>query len=485
MLFNSLQFAAFFVAVTGSYFAIPHKYRWGLLLGASCLFYMAFVPYYILILGFIILVDYVAGRLIENATNGRQRRVYLLCSIVANVGILVFFKYFHFLSGNLAGLSQLLGWNYAEATLAIILPIGLSFHTFQAMSYTIEVFRGRQKAERHLGIYALYVMFYPQLVAGPIERPQHMLHQFRQNQVFDYLRVTEGLKLMVWGLFKKVMIADRLAPIVDQVYRDPSNASGPGILLATVLFAFQIFSDFSGYSDIAVGAAKVMGFTLLRNFQRPYFATSIPEFWRHWHISLSTWFRDYLYIPLGGSKTGFWRWQFNIAIVFVLSGLWHGASWNFVIWGAIHAAYMIFANITTRLRVISFGAIGPPRFPRITRPLQVAGTFGLVCFAWIFFRAPTTSDALSVISQLPSGWGQLLSSGRLGMNLPYDELFVASIAVVVVEIVHLLQIRGSVSTMLARQPALVRWTLYTAAIVAILIFGKIYDQPQQFIYFQF
>ena len=321
MLFNSFEFALFFPIVTILYFLLPHKHRWWLLLAASAYFYMVFVPSYILILGVTIVVDYFAGILIEREQSPKRKKYFLLASLIANIGFLAFFKYFNFLNTNIDALANLIGWNYSLPNLEIILPIGLSFHTFQAMSYTIEVFRGNQKVERHFGIYALYVMFYPQLVAGPIERPQNMLHQFHEEHSFDYQRVTDGLKLMTWGLFKKVVIADRLAPLVSEYYNNPQGFSGPELALGTVLFAVQIYGDFSGYSDIAIGAAQVMGFKLMTNFKRPYWALSISEFWKRWHISLSTWFRDYLYIPLGGNRVPFWRWQFNLLNVFLVSGL--------------------------------------------------------------------------------------------------------------------------------------------------------------------
>ena len=268
MLFNSWQFFIFFPVVTTLYFIIPHKYRWFLLLTASCVFYAAFVPAYLLILGATIIVDYVAGIFIEK-NNGKRRLFYLVISIVANVGVLAFFKYFNFFNDSVVSLAHFIGWNYPIGSLKILLPIGLSFHTFQAMSYTIEVYRGHQKAERNLGIYALYVMFYPQLVAGPIERPQNMIHQFYEKHYFEYQRVVDGLKVMAWGLFKKAVIADRLSILVDQVYNNPTEFSGFPLILATVLFAFQIYCDFSGYSDMAIGAAQVMGFKLMDNFNRP------------------------------------------------------------------------------------------------------------------------------------------------------------------------------------------------------------------------
>ncbi len=298
MLFNSLEFALFFPFVTLLYFVLPHRVRWALLLGASAWFYMAFVPVYILILGFTILVDYVAGLLIENAA-GRRRGWYLALSVLANVGVLAVFKYWNFLATNVNDVFLLFDPQIQVPLLALLLPIGLSFHTFQAMSYTIEVYRGTQPAERNLGIYALYVLFYPQLVAGPIERPQNLLHQFREVHQFDADRVFAGLSRMLAGLFKKLVIADRLAIVVNGVYGDPTAYSAGTLLLATWLYAVQIYCDFSGYSDIALGAANVMGFTLMENFDRPYFATSIGDFWRRWHISLSTWFKDYLYVPLG------------------------------------------------------------------------------------------------------------------------------------------------------------------------------------------
>ncbi|MEI9935338.1 MAG: MBOAT family O-acyltransferase [Ferruginibacter sp.] len=302
---------------------MPHKFRWILLLTASCIFYMAFVPVYILILIFTIINDYIAGIIIENAQN-KKRKLFLVLSIVSNVGVLAFFKYYNFFIENVnALLHSLHVTTYSVPLLSILLPIGLSFHTFQAMGYTIEVYRGNQKAERHFGIYALYVMFYPQLVAGPIERPQNLLHQFWEKHSFSSQRLLDGLRLMLWGFFKKVVIADRLALYVNAVFNFPGNYHYLNLIIATLFFTIQIYCDFSGYSDIAIGAAKTMGFDLMTNFNRPYFSKNIQEFWAKWHISLSTWFKDYLYIPLGGNRVKVSRMYLNIAIVFLVSGLWH------------------------------------------------------------------------------------------------------------------------------------------------------------------
>lgn len=488
MLFNSWQFLLFFPLVTGLYFALPHRFRWMLLLAASAVFYMTFVPAYILILAFTILVDYGAGRLISGA-EGAKRRLWLALSLVTNLGILGFFKYFNFFNDTVRGFSTLLHWNYPIGTLAIVLPIGLSFHIFQSLSYTIEVYRGHQQPERHLGIYALYVMFYPQLVAGPIERPQNLLHQFREEMRFDPQRVTAGLQRMLWGLFKKVVVADRLAALVNPIFDHPHGYGGLPLVLAVVLFAVQIYCDFSGYSDIAIGAAQVMGFKLMENFRQPYFATSIREFWTRWHISLSTWFRDYLYIPLGGNRVPKWRWNLNLFVVFLLSGLWHGANWTFVAWGALHGAYLVAGIWTQPLRRRWAEWLGIARWPALQRAWQVGVTFSLVCLAWIFFRAASLADAWAILTHLPVGLGdQLASPAALASTLKCFKASRAELSLVVAVVaavfgVQWLQRRGSVRALLSRQPAAFRWAVYQALVLALVVFG-VYEN-QAFIYFQF
>jgi len=482
MLFNSPAFALFFPVVTAGYFLLPHRWRWLWLLAASCYFYMAFVPAYILILLFTIAVDYGAGILIERSTDPRRRQLLLACSIVANVGVLAVFKYAGFLDANLAALARWLGWNYSLHALGLVLPIGLSFHTFQAMSYVIEVYRGRQPAERHLGIYALYVLFYPQLVAGPIERPQNLLPQFHQPQVFDQARVTAGLQLMAWGLFKKVVVADRLAVLVDAVYKQPTQYHGIPLIAATYAFAYQIYCDFSGYSDIAIGSAQVMGIRLMTNFRQPYQARSIAEFWQRWHISLSTWFRDYLYIPLGGNRGGRWRWAFNIMVVFLVSGLWHGANWTYVLWGAIHGAYMVAGQALRPLGARLLTAWGrTARSLRLAAALQTLVTFHLVLLAWVFFRANTVTDAVHVLRHALSGL-ELRGGYGIGGGGAY-ELAVAACAILAMEWVQFRQRRGSVRAQLSRWPAPARWAAYYALVLAILMFGKF--QIRDFVYFQF
>jgi alginate O-acetyltransferase complex protein AlgI len=485
MLFNSFTFLIFFPVVATIYFVLPHRFRWAWLLGASCYFYMAFIPIYILILFFTIAIDYVAGILIENAT-GKRRKWYLVMSIVANVGVLAVFKYFNFLSANVHAIAEVFHWPYGIAPLNIILPIGLSFHTFQAMSYTIEVYRGNQKAERHLGIYALYVMFFPQLVAGPIERPQNLLHQFYEKHEVDYDRIASGLKRMAWGLFMKVVIADRLARYVNVVYNDPKSFLGLTTIIATVFFAFQIYCDFAGYSHMAIGAAEVMGFKLMRNFDRPYLSRSISEFWGRWHISLSSWFRDYVYIPLGGNRVARSRWYYNLFITFLLSGLWHGANWTFVIWGALNGFYLIFSLITTDLRAAVAKAVGLAQRPRLHNVVRILITFGLTTFAWIFFRAHNLTDALHVISaslHLPVRH-QILPDILRGEKITEAE--VAFDFFVIAGLMWFEAQRGAVSVAekFRAQPAWVRWPAYYAVCMSIWLLGVSGDS-QAFIYFQF
>jgi len=468
MLFNSIQFLIFFPVVTILYFLLPHALRWILLLTASCVFYMAYIPYYILILAFTICVDYVAGISIENA-EGRRRKLFLVISLISNIGILAFFKYFNFLNDNLTELGHLLHQPFGLQHLSILLPIGLSFHTFQAMSYTIEIYRGNQKAERHFGIFSLYVMFYPQLVAGPIERPQNLLHQFREKHSFDYGRVSDGLKLMLWGFFKKVVIADRLANYVDQVYGNPAGYHGLPIIIATIFFAFQIYCDFSGYTDIAIGAAQVMGFHLMDNFNRPYFSASISEFWRRWHISLSSWFRDYMYISLGGNRVTIPRWYFNLFITFIVSGLWHGANWTFIIWGALNGFYIIMEQVLKPVRL---------KLPKI-KALNILITFILIDFAWIFFRASSLQNAKLVIKNM----FHFANGGLLWAIFDKYDFYICVVSILFMEWVHYLERHNKMRHFFNDKPLVFRWSMYIGILWFIWVYGVF--GAREFIYFTF
>jgi len=512
MLFNSVAFLIFFPVVTTAYFLIPHRFRWMLLLAASCYFYMAFIPKYIFILLVTITVDYFAGLGLERF-EGRKKRWILMASILTNIGMLAFFKYFNFANENLTMLAKFIGWNYPIHSLSIILPIGLSFHTFQSLSYTIEVYRGHQKAEHHFGYLALYVMYYPQLVAGPIERPQNILHQLHTEQRFEYQRVTDGLKWMAWGMFKKVVVADRMVLFVNPVYNDPTHHSGPALVFATLAFAIQIYCDFSGYSDIAFGSAQVMGIRLMKNFSHPYFADSISEFWRRWHISLSTWFRDYVYIPLGGNRVAKPRWAFNLFITFLISGLWHGADWTYIIWGALHGSYFVLSAQTEPFWKSLSALIRLDRLPRLKTAISTLITFSLVTFAWIFFRAASLRDALYIVRHLVSGWpSYLVQSGHifreslqtaadLGLYSVVNAVFtilrpltdesrtviaLTALALIILVVIEVLQYRGNFLEQLHQKPIYLRRIVYASLIAMILIFGTSYASVQQaFIYFQF
>ena len=465
MIFNSVHFLLFFFIVTLAYFSLGWAGRWKLLLFSSCYFYMVFKPEYILILFFTIIIDYFAGIWIEKA-EGTNRKRLLIISLISNIGILAFFKYSYFFQQNISFLL----WGIANPNpiFDFLLPIGLSFHTFQAMSYTIEVYRGNQKSEKHFGIYALYVMFYPQLVAGPIERPQNILPQFHVLQKFDYEKVKSGLMQMAWGFFKKVVIADRLAIVVDYAYSNPNQQNGLTLLMATFFYTFQIYCDFSGYSDIALGAARVMGFELMENFKNPYFAKSISEFWRRWHISLSTWFRDYLYIPLGGNRKGEWRQYFNQFLVFTVSGLWHGAKWTFVIWGILHGLFLIIASLRDKFFHHDF-------LPKnmIGKIINLTSTFILVMFAWIFFRVKELSDAKIIFSKI----SHLSIHDALQTPLNTNELIFCVLLIIG------LMFKERFYFYISTKNSLQFYTIFTGLAISCYFLGVF--NSNQFIYFQF
>jgi alginate O-acetyltransferase complex protein AlgI len=491
MLFNSTEFFIFFPVVVTLYFFTSANRRWIVLLLASYYFYASWKPAYTIILMVSTLVDYFSSRAMGKFGDEEKnkRKPYLFISLLSNLSILLLFKYYNFFNDSAAGVASALNMTYAMPAFQLLLPMGISFYTFQTMSYSIDVYHGRIKPERHLGIFALFVTFFPQLVAGPIERAGNLLGQLHQNHDFSYNRVVAGLRRMAWGFFKKIMIADNLALMVNQVYNNPSEFDGISFFIATVFFAFQIYCDFSGYSDIAIGAAQVMGFRLMENFRSPYFAKSISEFWGRWHISLSTWFRDYLYIPLGGNRVLKWRWYYNLFITFLVSGLWHGANWTFVIWGGLHGFYLVFAIVTAKQRDSLVKATGLANNPWLLKWAQVLTVFALVCFSWIFFRANSLSDALFIIGQMAGSLGNLNSilsldiSHAVFMDQGLKVFGVSVLSILLMETVHLIQRNGSVSQLIMQRPAWIRWSVYYMAIIAVLLFGQFGNQ--EFIYFQF
>jgi len=475
----SSNFLVFFFFVFILYFYLSPRVRWLLLLVSSYVFYMlSGRPEFSILIFLLTALNFYLGISMGKCQGKAKRKALLVLSIVITAGTLVVFKYISFFADFLRVLDLPL------PHIKFVLPLGLSFYTFKIMNYMIDVFRGKKTPEKHFGYFALYVAFFPQLLAGPIDRATKLIPQFYEKIAFDYPRVIDGLKLILWGLFQKMVIADNLAAVVNPVFDNPSSYDGAVHAIATVFFAFQIYCDFSGYSDIAIGAALSLGFKSMKNFERPYFAQSIPEFWRRWHISLSTWFRDYLYIPLGGNRTSSWRWHINLLIVFVVSGLWHGANWTFVIWGTIHGAFYILSVATEGLRNKIVHTIGLQKIPGIHKAIRAILTFLLVSVAWIFFRAETISQAIYMIRQIASGWSNLFTSDILApLSSVRFELLVGVGSVIFLILVHILHGKGNIGAMLARKPMWARWLVYYAGILSILFFGNL--QTSKFIYFQF
>lgn len=491
MLFDSIPFVIFFVFVFFLYFTISFKWQRMLLLVASSYFYMAFIPQYILVLFFLITIDYILGIKIERSF-GRTRTLFLIISIVTNVGTLFFFKYFNFFNQNIATLANALHWNYSLESLAIILPIGLSFHTFQSLAYIFEVYKGRFNAERNFLTYSLYVMFFPQLVAGPIERPANLLPQLRIAHEFNYNMAISGLKLMLWGFFKKIVIANNLAVLVDFVYGHLDTSNGSVVLLTVFTFAIVLYADFSGYSDIAIGSARMLGIELMQNFRQPYFSKSIAELWRRWHISLSSWFKDYVYYPLVWNKKEWGAsWMYcAIVITFILTGVWHGAGWNFIVMGLLFGLFICFGSWTKKPREKLWDIVGIKSDCAYRIIIGASTTFTLTAFTWIFFRADNLTQALLVIKQLFTNWGNGAFNYLTCTNycafyeigIGRKTLLIAGISIAIMFIYELFQ-ELPISLPKIFDSRIMRWSLYYAFILWILFAGLF--APMTFIYFQF
>lgn len=495
MLFNSIEFIVFFSIVFFAYWCLPFRYRWMFLLASSYYFYMSWNPFYIVLILASTCADYVCARGIHSSSAIVKKRLYLVGSLVVNLGLLFSFKYYNFFRRTVESLGRMFQLSIDLPVLTLVLPVGISFYTFQTLSYTIDVYNGKREPVNHFGIFALYVSFFPQLVAGPIERSTRLIPQFFEEIDFDYEEVTGGLKIMVWGLFKKVVIADRLAMLSDSVFNDPQVfTSGFPFWLATYFFAFQIYCDFSGYSDIAIGAAQMMGINLMDNFNRPYFSKTIPEFWRRWHISLSTWFRDYLYIPLGGKEVTLKQWHVNILLVFVVSGLWHGANWTFVVWGLFHGMlYLFYRGVNNYFGHLKDWVTNDVLL-FCWKSLSVFICFQLVSISWIFFRANNIRDSFYILNHLftdltkympgfggTSNFIYLLNFGKLGMGKFH--FFIAIMSIVFLLIIQYFQRHGKMRHFVSDRPAYVRWPLYYVICFVILFMGQFVKK--EFIYFQF
>jgi alginate O-acetyltransferase complex protein AlgI len=484
MLFNSFHFLVFFPIVVGLYYALPQKFRWILLLIASYYFYMSWKAEYIILIVASTLVDFGAGLAIENADSKKRKKLWLFLSLFVNLGLLFTFKYWDFFNESIRDTLNLFSIQFDPSTLKLLLPVGISFYTFQTLSYTIDIYYGKIKPIKHLGIFATYVSFFPQLVAGPIERAKHLIPQFYNKVVFEYERVKNGLLLMLWGFFVKIVIADRLAILVNTVYKHDDSHNylldhtGASLFIASFFFMFQLYLDFSAYSNIAIGAARVLGFDLRSNFRRPYWATSISDFWHRWHISLSTWFRDYVYIPLGGNKRGVKRHLINLLITFVLSGVWHGASWNFVLWGLLNGIFLIAQVFIDRRKTST-----KPKTSFLKRLLQS----GVVMLLWggslIFFRAQTFDDAIYVFQNISlTGWDNLYELG-----LTVSEFKFVFYCLVSIYILDYIQEKKDLYKFLASRNIVIRFAVYITAILMIIYLGAYGEEvsDNQFLYFQF
>ncbi|MDR1324440.1 MAG: MBOAT family protein [Treponema sp.] len=510
MNFNSWQFLLFFPVVTVLYWVLEARghsaslatlVKQAFLLMVSLFFYACWNPAYLALIVFSVLITWVSGCCMEGKAL-RYKRLILAGSLTLNLAVLFFFKYYNFFADSLS----LVSGGAVLPSFNVLLPVGISFYTFQALGYSIDVYRGTVQAERNLITYALFVTFFPQLVAGPIERTGNLLPQFKADHGFDYDRVTSGLKLAAWGMFKKIVVADRVALYVNAVYGEPTVYPAASLALATFFFAFQIYCDFSGYSDIAMGCARVLGFKLMSNFRQPYFAHSIADFWRRWHISLSSWLRDYIYIPLGGNRRGIPRQAFNLLITFLLSGLWHGAAWHFVAWGALHGVFQLAGRATNGVRSRIWRTLGIAN-SLLIRAVAVCVTFALVCVAWVFFRANTIGDALLICTkfvmlpaELASYVHQLPQTGvletvraafQLGNNVahPIKSFGISACGFSFMAIAVLLFSDWRTRTMpdmalITRKPPMVlRWaSYYTLVLVVLLSWGM---DSSEFIYFMF
>jgi alginate O-acetyltransferase complex protein AlgI len=481
MLFNSIDFAIFLPIVFILYWFVTNKnlkLQNFLIVAASYVFYGWWDWRFLSLIIFSTIVDYTVGRKLKIEENQLKRKALLWTSILVNLGFLGFFKYYNFFLDNFISAFSFFGAEIKANSLKIILPVGISFYTFQTLSYTIDVYKRKLEPTKDFIAFSAFVSFFPQLVAGPIERATNLLPQFYSTRTFEYSKAVDGMRQILWGLFKKIVIADNCAEFANQIFNNSAEMNGSALVLGALFFTFQIYGDFSGYSDIAIGTSRLFGFNLMRNFAYPYFSRDIAEFWRRWHISLSTWFRDYLYIPLGGSRGGTLMKIRNVFIIFIVSGFWHGANWTFIVWGALNAIYflplMLTNNNRNNLEIVAQGKY----FPTVKELFLMLTTFGLTVFAWIFFRAENIGHAINYISEIFS-ISIFAPPNFTGMNRALIILFLTGIFV----LVEWQGREGQYAiSHLDKWKRPLRYTMYYAIIIAIFCFG---GTEQEFIYFQF
>lgn len=479
MLFNSFAFAIFLPIVFILYWCLPQKCRWMLLLVASYYFYMSWNVKYVVLILFTTVVSYLGALLIEKEQSESKKKVYLSATAVICLGVLFVFKYFNFFSESLTHLLNSFSIQLNPLTLKLLLPVGISFYTFQTLSYVIDVYKGEVEAEKHFGYYATFISFFPQLVAGPIERTVNLLPQIKKEHKFDYDQASYGIKLMLWGFFKKIVIADTLSGFVSVIYDNPKEYTGFALILATFFFTIQIYCDFSGYSDIAIGTAKLLGINLMTNFKSPYFSQSVKEFWSRWHISLSTWFRDYIYIPLGGNRVGKVRQVINLLVTFLVSGLWHGANWTFLVWGGIHGVAQAIENVII------------PKDKRkstgIVWLLRVVVVFIFASFAWIFFVSNSISDAGYVIAHAFDGIMSPVSYIKAGISnvgIGILDILIEAVVIFILFVYDYLSLKKDVISEITKMKKVARWAIYIV-ITLMIIFLSPKGVAAEFVYFQF
>ena len=471
MLFNSFEFLVFFPAVCIVYFLLKsNRWRIPFLLFASYYFYMNWKPVYAVLILTSTVLTYLCGILVEKYADDKpKRKAFLVVSLVINFAILFVFKYFDFINESVFRLLEMAGIRWTVPNLDVLMPVGISFYTFQAVGYSIDVYQGTIKAERNFFTYALFVSFFPQLVAGPIERAKNLLPQLHEEHRFNYQDAIEGLKQMLWGYFMKLCVADMISEYVDVIYGNIGHHNGTSMIVATLFFTFQIYCDFAGYSNIAIGAARVMGFRLMENFHRPYYSLNIKEFWKRWHISLSSWFKDYLYIPLGGNRVKYPRHLLNVMITFLVSGMWHGAVWTFVVWGGLHGMYQVIGNIWCKY-------VHKPEYKTtFSRIISTVFCFVLVSFAWIFFRANDVTDAFTIVGKIFTDQGA-----------PFVDKSVFVYGLTALFILIFKDTKDNFNwkvNFMHSKYTVVRYISTVALMVYILLFGSL--ACGQFIYFQF
>ena len=480
MLFNSWQYALFFPIVFALYWGLPHRFRIGLILIASYYFYMSWNVKYVVLILFTTIVSYSAALIIAKTDSIRTKKAILILSLIACLGVLFVFKYFNFFAGAVVDFMSLFTIHLHPMTLKLLLPVGISFYTFQTLGYVIDVYRDKTQPEKNFWVYATFISFFPQLVAGPIERTNNLLPQIKAVHEFKYEQAAYGIKLMAWGFFKKLAIADVLAAYVDRVFANLHDYQGFVLVLTIFFFTIQIYCDFSGYSDIARGCSKMLGIDLMENFRSPYFSASLREFWSRWHISLSTWFRDYVYIPLGGNRCGKFRHNMNLLLTFTISGLWHGASWTFVAWGMLHGIGQIIENA-----IICPTKRASGHMSHMVRSLL---TFVFVMMAWVFFRARSLDDAMYIFGHMFTGFSlhTILYSVGLGYKRVILLLITVSILVMILAVQDFISLKRDAISLISSQNTAFRWIVYNAlTVLTFFMYVTFAVSNASFVYFQF